>query len=692
MIHTMSISNHPAQAHSARQGFITAFAPALLILQSWAISPTSAAGLLETQQGLGAIGASLVFLISGLAMLRAPRASRAGATLGLLGTLFNISATLLHQPAMLLVLALITIGLLIWLWSSSLADEGEAIFTGRLLSGGSQQRVPRAIMRVRAGAAGAALVWLGAGPMELGDASIARLGLLTSCALVLGMWARVGRVDNHAIAPRWAIQLGVWAAFVAGLLLWFAPALSIASHGLVAFTLLATLRAGGAVSEQDSLLDVVLSHPARIMVITFILTGGIGGLLLGLPAATTREGGISLIDAMFTAFSATCVTGLAVLDTPNDFTFLGQAIILLLIQIGGLGIMTFSTAAASLLGRRMSLKHEGALVQLLGSEGRAQLQSALKTVIFVTFAVEAAGGLALTSLFLIEGDSLGVALWRGFFTSISAYCNAGFALQSASLIPYQGSALVLFVISLIIIAGSFGPLIIVALPLIKKRKKMPVQATIAVWTTVVLLLVPAVLIGAIEWENTLATLSPGDRMMNAWFQSVTTRTAGFNSVDLAQMRPAGITVMEVLMFIGGCPGSTAGGVKTTTAFLLVASLFAVVRGQSELRVFGWHITHATILKAVSVAAAGFGSIIIGLFALQLTQPIGLELLLFEVVSALATVGLSIGATAMLDDVGKILVTLMMFAGRIGPVTLLLFFSSQGNEPVWKLPSQDISVG
>jgi trk system potassium uptake protein len=688
----MSIRAYSWQERGARQGFITAFAPALLILQSWA-APTVGADLrqLISWEGGAALLATLVFMASGLAMQRAPRAARAGATAALLGTLVHISAALLQQQAMLFMLTLLTVGLLIWMWSSRLADESEAIFTGRMLSSSSGQRLPTDQLRVQAAALGTLCVWIGAGPMELGNPLVARLGLLVSCGLSLWMWGRVKDLSG-SLLPGWAIQLGVWAAFVVGLLLWFVPSLSLASHGLVALILLIALRPGTGWRDEESLLDVVLSHPARIMVITFALTGAIGGLLLGLPAATTRAAGLDLIDAMFTSFSATCVTGLAVLDTPGDFTFIGQVIILVLIQVGGLGIMTFSTAAATLLGRRMSIKHEGALVQLLGSEGRAQLQSALRIVLLVTFGVEAIGAMLLTSLFLIEGDSFGVALWRGVFTSISAYCNAGFALQSDSLVSYQNTPLILLVISLIIVVGSLGPLIIAALPLLRHRKKLPVQARIAVWTTVVLLFLPTALLCAIEWENTLAGMPWIDRVMNAWFQSVTTRTAGFNSIDLAAMRPASLTLMELLMFIGGSPGSTAGGAKTTTFFLLVAAVVAVVRGQNELRVFGWHITHATILKAISVATAGVLSIIACLFALQLTQPIGLDLLLFESISALATVGISIGATGMLDDVGKIVVIVMMFAGRIGPLTLFLFFSSQGSDPVWKLPSQDISVG
>jgi trk system potassium uptake protein TrkH len=438
--------------------------------------------------------------------------------------------------------------------------------------------------------------------------------------------------------------------------------------------------------------DMVVHQPARLLVITFLALCLLGTLLLGLPLSSTRPAGISLVNAAFTAVSAVCVTGLIVLDTPVDFTGFGQAAILLLIQLGGLGIMTFSTAALGLLGRRLSLRYEGAVVSALSVQGRHELFRDLRRLLTITFSAELIGTAVLSSLFAVEGDAPRQALWRGLFTSVSAFCNAGFALQSDNLIGYQRNPGILHAVALLIIIGGLSPAVVAALPDLMRGRRVPVQIKLAVVSTLALLAGGAIAVTAIEWNSTLANLSFFDRLHNGWFQSVTLRTAGFNSIDIAAVHGSVLTLMMVWMFIGGSPGGTAGGIKTTTAALLALAVAAAVRGRWDVTVFRRRIATETVYKAAAIATLGFSTALLSLVALQLTQDLPGAEAPFEVISALGTVGLSIGATARLDEVGKILIMATMFAGRVGPLTLFLFLSDRFSKSAWEFPEERIDVG
>ena len=435
----------------------------------------------------------------------------------------------------------------------------------------------------------------------------------------------------------------------------------------------------------------IFHYPGRFLVATFLVLCLVGGLILSLPVCAAKPSGIGFLDALFTSVSATCVTGLIVLDTPVDFSTTGQVVVLLLIQVGGLGIMTFYAAAALLLRQRMSIREEGAAAELLGSKGRSGLFAALRSIFIVTFVAEIIGALLLAWLFWHEGDGILQALWRGLFTSVSAYCNAGFALQSDNLIPYQTQPVILHMIALLIITGGLGPAVVVLLPNFVAQKRVPLHVHLVLSTTVFLLIVPAILFAAIEWSNTLVHLTVWQRLSNAFFQSVTTRTAGFNSIDLAAAHPATLAIMDILMFIGGSPGSTAGGIKTTTAALLFFSVIATLRNRSEVTAFGWRIPQESIYKTITIFVLSLLGVAGGLIALLLTQPLSFHVALFEVLSALGTVGLSIGATGALDGIGKIVIMLCMFAGRVGMLTLLLSLSER-HTTSWKLPEQNVIVG
>jgi trk system potassium uptake protein len=440
-----------------------------------------------------------------------------------------------------------------------------------------------------------------------------------------------------------------------------------------------------------SLFWELMSDPARSLVATFLLIGLSGGVLLASPLCATGEAA-SLLDAMFTAFSAACVTGLAVLDTGGDFSFAGQAVILALIQIGGLGIMTFSTAGLALLGKRISLRHEATMAELLSLESRRDLNAELRRILSVTFGVEAVGAALLTLQFAWAGEPWAQALWRGVFTSISAFCNAGFALQGDSLMSYQRSPWVLHTIGLIIIAGSFGPAVVLALPALVRGRCRALHVRVVWRVTLWLLCVPAALIFAWEAPHTLASLGWFDAVTNAWFQSVTLRTAGFNSIDLAAVQPATLSLMMALMFIGGSPGSTAGGLKTTNVALMLAALRANLSSHDAVRVLGYSVPRRTVQRSFTVGFIGLLSGFALLLLLQLTHAIPLHSAMFESISALATVGLSIGATADLDSVGKIAIILAMFAGRVGPLTLFMVLAMRQPLSERTLPEQDLPIG
>lgn len=449
----------------------------------------------------------------------------------------------------------------------------------------------------------------------------------------------------------------------------------------------------GSSPNEQGLLDAVLVHPSRVLVLSFIGICIVGTVLLGLPVSSATGHSISWLDAAFTSVSATCVTGLIVLDTPNAFGGFGQVVVLALIQVGGLGIMVFSAAAIVLLGKRLSLSHERAAVDIMGASSRAGLSMAIRGVLLVTLATETAAALLLFVGFLIRGDGVGTAAWRAVFTAISAFCNAGFALQSDSLMPYADSPFVLTVIGITIIIGGLGPAVVAAMIGWKDPTLRSLHARIVLWTTAILIMAPAVLITAIEWNGTLAGMSFVDKIFNGGFQSVTLRTAGFNSIDLAQVQPATWTVMVLLMFVGGSPGSTAGGVKTTTIAVLLLAVAAVVRGHERVEIFRRRIPMATVMRATVVATLGVLSVCVALGAIQLTQTIPLDVALFEVVSALATVGLSTGGTGALDEVGKLIIIACMFAGRVGPLTLFVFLASNTREHlIRRYPEEPVPIG
>jgi trk system potassium uptake protein len=630
--------------------------------------------------------ASLALTAGGMLISRRPRLGVLLTHLGMLGLLLLLAKTLKQSQTMTLAVLLCMLSAAFWLWrkywlAASLHPTIQSPLEAR--------------MRLAALA-------------SLGFWTIASLVTRADTTWVVYCSLAVSFLVISALVGQWLAQQSTQHLVRAGFLM---VAMLISAMGIVfswtawwqcltwatlvpATTIVALPFPRRAGIEQVDWWEPILGHPERLLAVTFLLLCIAGALVLSLSMSATKQSHISVIDALFTAVSAVCVTGLSVLDIPVDVSMLGQVVIVLLIQLGGLGIMTFSTVALVLLGGRMSLRHEGAVASLISPQDRRQLFATARRVLLFTMSVEAVGAAGLVVLFVQHGDTFFQGLWRAVFTAVSAFCNAGFALQSDNLVSYQQDPWVLYVVSTLIILGGLSPAVCLAVPHLLRRTMRPIsaQTKIALSATAVLLAGGFFFFVLLEWTNALAGLSFWDRIHNAWLQSVTLRTAGFNSVDITSVRPATLSLMLLWMFVGGSPAGTAGGIKTTTAAVLVLAVAAAVRGRWEVTAFGRRISHKTVYKAAAITTVGAATVLVFLIAMQLTQVMDTDEALFETVSALGTVGLSIGGTAQLDGVGKALIIICMFAGRIGPLTLFMFLSSRAQQAMWERPEEEIEVG
>lgn len=639
------------------------------------------------------LASGALFTIGGLIASLQATLARSLVTLGALGWAVQAAGPALDRPMM--TLASVT-GLILLLHSLYPAAEYPS---PRDEADPDAPRIRCRISRARGAAMASLLGWplLWLRGVHPDRESYVVLGV----ALFIGAVIVLQASFEDLLQPRWT-RIGIWlcaGASVIGVALAASGANGVRWDDAMAAGSFTSM--GGAVLIRPrfverpflpALVDAVTTQPARLLATTFLLLSAIGAVLLRLPAASATSGPIDFIDAAFTATSAVCVTGLIVLDTPVDFSFTGQVLILLLIQVGGLGIMSFSTAAFAALGRRLSLRHEAAVADLIGDRGK--LFNSLGRLLGITFGVELAGALVLFALFYLQhDDTIGVAAWRALFTSVSAFCNAGFALQSDSLIPYASSPLVLHTVSLLIIVGGLSPAAVTELPALLRRGRVSTQTKIIVAMAVALLTLGSILVGALEWSHSFRHLGVFDRIHAAYFQSVTLRTAGFNTVDYAQLQPATVWIMTFFMFIGGSPGGTAGGVKTTTVAILMLAVGSAIRGRTEAVIFGRRFKHRIVYKAAAIVSVAFLMVFAGIAIVSVTQPhITLPDTIFEVVSALGTVGISVGATGQLDDIGKLIIMVCMFIGRVGPLTLFLFLRERHATHTWTYPEADVDVG
>ena len=420
--------------------------------------------------------------------------------------------------------------------------------------------------------------------------------------------------------------------------------------------------------------------PSQFLAFSFAGIILAGGVLLSLPFAAAPGRQVSILDAFFTSVSAVCVTGLISVDTPVDLSLFGQVVVLLLIQAGGLGYMTLSTVFAAALGRSVTLQERLTLQEALNVQNMEGLVRFARTVLRLTLAFELAGALIL-ALNWWPTLGFGRALWYGLFHAVSAFNNAGFALWSDNLMSWRSDIVVNGVITALVISGGLG--FFVWSELLGGRKheiKRSVHTRLVLAATAALLVGGTVAFLALEWFNpaTLAPLSLKDKLLTAWFQSVTARTAGFNTIDIGAMTVPSLFVMMALMFIGASPGSTGGGVKTSTFAITLAALWATVRGQDDTVVFKRRLAPELVAKAFFVSLIAFVAMNGVAWLLLLTEGRDLLKTLFETVSAFGTVGLSMGESgapvslsAFFTPIGKVLVMLIMFVGRLGPLTLAI---------------------
>ena len=419
--------------------------------------------------------------------------------------------------------------------------------------------------------------------------------------------------------------------------------------------------------------------PTQIIAITFAAIILLGTGLLMLPAASRSGVSCGFRPALFTATSATCVTGLVLYDTYTQWSGFGQTVIIILIEIGGLGFMSVASLVIFLFRRKVGLKQRMLMAQTLSVDEMASVVKLQKWVLLGSLTVQAAGALVLMLRFLPEYGIKKAVVW-GVFHAISAFCNAGFDIfgelaPGASLITFNNDPVVCITLMALIVISSLGFFVWEELERVRRFKKCSVYTKLVLITTGVLILSGAGLFLLLEWSNpeTLGTMPWGQKVLNAFFQSVTLRTAGFVSVDQGGLTDAGKAVSMLLMLVGGSSGSTAGGIKTVTAVVLVLFLVARARGRQTVSVFkrtipGEKVMDAMTLSGIMIALAVFGGIFI-----SATSPIGLVDSLYEAVSALATVGLSAGATTLLSIPAQYLIILFMYFGRVGILTISLGF-------------------
>ena len=442
--------------------------------------------------------------------------------------------------------------------------------------------------------------------------------------------------------------------------------------------------------------------PAELFVGSFLLLIFVGTLILALIPGLYRGESLNWTDAVFTSTSAVCVTGLIVVDTATYFTWPGQAVILLLIQVGGLGMMVLASVVISALGGRTSMRSEGFASDSRSILPQVGIRKLMRDIFLFTMIFELAGAVLLYAIWV---PRLGwrEAIWPSVFHSVSAFCNAGFSTNTLSLVEFQDSPMTIAVISGLIVCGGLGFVTIEDLYLYVRyrrslRMRLSLHSKLVIGTSLLLIFIPWPMFAAFEWHDTLSDLSISEKLTNSLFMSVTARTAGFNSIDYAQASDDSNFLTIILMMIGGSPGSTAGGMKTTTFAILGLLAWASLRSSSTVNFGGRSVPESTVRQATSLFVITTGIVVFGVFALVSigeTAGEGSSFLAraFEVVSAFNTVGLSMGLTTELSWMSRWVLIFLMFAGRTGPLAiasvLIVRLSTQAK---YRLAYESVMIG
>lgn len=434
----------------------------------------------------------------------------------------------------------------------------------------------------------------------------------------------------------------------------------------------------------------------RILILGFAIVVWVGAILLWLPVSSSSGNRISFLDALFTSTSAVCVTGLVVVDTGTAFSLFGQIVILILIQFGGLGFMTFGVIIAIVLGKKIGLK-ERLLIQQ--STNALSVQGVVRLAInifMIALILEIIGSILLTIRWS-EDMGLKNAIYYSVFHTVSSFNNAGFALWPDSLMRYVGDPYVNLVISLLFILGGLGFTVILDFYQNRKWSRLSLHTKVVLVTSGILSLTGFAAIFTIELFNpeTFGPLSWGDRLWAGYFQGVVPRTAGFNTLDIGHMMTASQLFIIFLMFVGASSGSTGGGIKTNTFALLFMTVYMIIRGHDELHVFKKRVAYDLILRALAVIIISLGVVIAATFLLTITEhSLKKDFIevLFEATSAFGTVGLSMGLTPELSPLGKGIIILTMFIGRLGPLTLMFALSQRVVKNKFRYPEEKILIG
>lgn len=435
-------------------------------------------------------------------------------------------------------------------------------------------------------------------------------------------------------------------------------------------------------------------NPPQVLALGFLSLILIGSILLNLPIASSSGSSIGYVNSLFTSASAVCVTGLTVLNTAKDFTPFGQVIIITLIQFGGLGIMTLATVGYIIMGKKISFKERLMIKEQLNTESIQGIVKLTKKVIGYTFFLEMMGSLLLALRFVpMFGFERGLAF--SIFHAISAYCNAGFDIFGDSLIIFQNDYYVLLILSLLIILGGLGFTVYADLLAKDKLRKLTLHSKVVLIMTGSLLLIGTLSFLLFESSNpgTLGSMNFPSRLANSFFQSVSPRTAGFYSVDMSKIRETTIFSTIMLMFIGGSPGSTAGGIKTTTFACLLLTTISVVKGEEDVNCLNRRLPFETIKRAVSIFLIGLAIVFSTAIILTITDSsLKFINLLFESTSAFGTVGLSAGITDKLSTFGRLVITLTMYIGRVGPLTMAYAFARRNMKRDYRNAPGNLMVG
>ena len=449
----------------------------------------------------------------------------------------------------------------------------------------------------------------------------------------------------------------------------------------------------GHVIKKDNLLNRL--SPAQILVLGFAAVIFIGAFLLTLPISNQTGSFTPFVDALFTATSAVCVTGLVVVDTGTHWSVFGQVMIMFLIQIGGLGFMTVATLFAMLLGKRINLRSRILIQEALNNLSIEGVVRLVRYVVIITLAVESLAALILTIRWSFDMP-LEKAFYYGVFHAVSSFNNAGFDLfgEFRSITGYVDDFTVNLVISTLIIIGGIGFVVIADLLQKRSWRSLRLHTKVVLATTAVLLVSGTLIIFGLEFTNpkTMAPLTMKGKLLAAYFQSVTPRTAGFNTLSIPDLRSATQFLMVILMFIGASPGSTGGGIKTSTFMTLATAVWSSTRGREDVEVFKRRIPMNIIYRSLTITMVALVLVITVTMILSITERAEFLTILFETTSAFGTVGLSMGITPSLTFIGRVLIILTMFAGRVGPLTVAFAVAQRQHKESIKFAQEKIMVG